>query len=93
MSETAVSSTERAVSKSVLASILDRLPKTKIEKYSTVIGMGMLLEAFDTEGKAVPHVLSRTVMRGAIAGLLDEAKELFSPYELEQLMQEGWFPV
>lgn len=89
VSETAVSSTERAVSKSVLASILDRLPKTKIEKYSTVIGMGMLLEAFDTEGKAVPHVLSRTVMRGAIAGLLDEAKELFSPYELEQLMQEG----
>lgn len=89
VSETAVSSTERAVSKSVLASILDRLPKTKIEKYSTVIGMGMLLEAFDTEGKAVPHVLSRTVMRGAIAGLLDEAKELFSPYELEQLIQEG----
>lgn len=89
VSETAVSSTERAVSKSVLASIIDRLPKTKIEKYSTVIGMGMLLEAFDTEGKAVPHVLSRTVMRGAIAGLLDEAKELFSPYELEQLMQEG----
>lgn len=89
VSETAVSTTERAVSKSVLASIIDRLPKTKIEKYSTVIGMGMLLEAFDTEGKAVPHVLSRTVMRGAIAGLLDEAKELFSPYELEQLMQEG----
>lgn len=89
VSETAVSTTERAVSKSVLASILDRLPKTKIEKYSTVIGMGMLLEAFDTEGKAVPHVLSRTVMRGAIAGLLDEAKELFSPYELEQLMGEG----
>ena len=89
VSETAVSSTERAVSKSVLTSILDRLPKTKIEKYSTVIGMGMLLEAFDTEGKAVPHVLSRTVMRGAIAGLLDEAKELFSPWELEQLMKEG----
>lgn len=89
VSETAVSSTERAVSQSVMASILDRLPKTKIEKYSTVIGMGMLLEAFDTEGKAVPHVLSRTVMRGAIAGLLDEAKELFSPYELEQLMKEG----
>lgn len=89
VSETAVSSTERAVSQSVMASILDRLPKTKIEKYSTVIGMGMLLEAFDTEGKAVPHVLSRTVMRGAIAGLLDEAKELFSPWELQKLMQEG----
>lgn len=89
VSETAVSSTERAVSQSVMASILDRLPKTKIEKYSTVIGMGMLLEAFDTEGKAVPHVLSRTVMRGAIAGLLDEAKELFSPWELQQLVQEG----
>lgn len=89
VSETAVSSTERAVSQSVMASILDRLPKTKIEKYSTVIGMGMLLEAFDTEGKAVPHVLSRTVMRGAIAGLLDEAKELFSPWELQVLVQEG----
>lgn len=89
VSETAVSSTERAVSQSVMASILDRLPKTKIEKYSTVIGMGMLLEAFDTEGKAVPHVLSRTVMRGAIAGLIDEAKELFSPWELQQLVQEG----
>lgn len=89
VSETAVSSTERAVSQSVMASILDRLPKTKIEKYSTVIGMGMLLEVFDTEGKAVPHVLSRTVMRGAIAGLLDEAKEFFSPWELQQLVQEG----
>ncbi len=89
ISETAVSTTERAVSQSVMATILDRLPKTKIEKYSTVIGMGMLLEAFDTEGKAVPHVLSRTVMRGAIAGLLDEAKELFSPWELQQLVQEG----
>lgn len=89
ISETAVSTTERAVSQSVMATILDRLPKTKIEKYSTVIGMGMLLEAFDTEGKAVPHVLSRTVMRGAIAGLLDEAKELFSPWELQHLMQEG----
>ena len=89
VSETAVSTTERAVSQSVLASILDRLPKMKIEKYSTVIGMGMLLEAFDTEGKAVPHVLSRTVMRGAIAGLLDEAKELFSPWELQKLVQEG----
>lgn len=89
VSETAVSTTERAVSQSVLATILDRLPKTKVEKYSTVIGMGMLLEAFDTEGKAVPHVLSRTVMRGAIAGLLDEAKELFSPWELQHLMQEG----
>ena len=89
ISETAVSTTERAVSQSVMTTILDRLPKTKIEKYSTVIGMGMLLEAFVTEGKAVPHVLSRTVMRGAIAGLLDEAKELFSPWELQQLVQEG----
>ena len=89
ISETAVSTTERAVSQSVMTTILDRLPKTKIEKYSTVIGMGMLLEAFDTEGKAVPHVLSRTVMRGAIAGLLDEAKELFSPWELQRLMEEG----
>lgn len=89
ISETAVSTTERAVSRSVLATILDRIDRTKIEKYSTIIGMGMLLEAFDTEGKAVPHVLSRTVMRGAIAGLLDEAKELFNPYELRHLMMEG----
>ncbi len=89
ITDTATSTTERAVSQSVIANIVDRLPETKIEKYSTIIGMGMLMCVFDSEGKAVPTALARATIRGAMASLLDEAKELFNSYEIQRMMKEG----
>lgn len=89
ITDTATSTTERAVSQSVIANIVDRLPETKIEKYSTIIGMGMLMCVFDSEGKVVPTALARATIRGAVASLFDEAKELFSPYEIQRMMKEG----
>lgn len=89
ITDTATSTTERAVSQSVIANIVDRLPETKIEKYSTIIGMGMLMCVFDLEGKVVPTALARATIRGAVASLLDEAKELFNPYEIQRMMKEG----
>lgn len=89
ITDAATSTTERAVSQSVIANIVDRLPETKIEKYSTIIGMGMLMCVFDSEGKVVPTALARATIRGAVASLLDEAKELFNPYEIQRMMKEG----
>lgn len=89
ITDTATSTTERAVSQSVIADIVDCLPETKIEKYSTIIGMGMLMCVFDSEGKVVPTALARATIRGAVASLLDEAKELFNPYEIQRMMKEG----
>lgn len=88
ITDTVTSTTERAVSQSVIANIVDRLPDTKIEKYSTIIGMGMLMCVFDSEGKVVPTALARATIRGAVASLFDEAKELFTPYEIQRMMKE-----